>query len=251
MGDINQNKKASFLRRQESHPANRGSWYTTIADEVAYFLTSKALLLLAFGGFMAYRYYEVQQIFDAVLDDTWPSHVIAVVAIFTTLIFMVNSSHLAPIPLREEGTNEITGHIHWSKLVLVIYAFVINYYFWKPWQGVDIYDIGMRWFCCVMFSSMDYGFAHLFKEKQAETFAHETLEELEEQITDRASVLASLKDELEIISEKGRVLSQQISQFTCPHCGDVFWPEKSINAHIPKCKKKLTNQLITDHQFTK
>ncbi|REE01085.1 hypothetical protein [Marinoscillum furvescens] len=218
-------------------------WYHTLDDKFAEFLTSKALFLLAFMGFMAYRYYESQQIFHDLLDDPWPSHVIAVVAVLTTLIFMVNSSYLAPIPVKDDE-GKVTSQLHWSKVILVLYALIINIFFWKPWKADTQAEYYFLWFSCIMLSSMDFGFAHLFKEKQAQTTAQQELTSLDQQLTSKEEELTSLRQthtnlqqEINQLTSRKKELADLIDQFTCPHCQQVYWPEKSITSHMSKCKQ--------------
>jgi len=201
-------------------------------DDFAEFLTSKALLLLTFMGFMAYRYYEVQQTFEVPLDDVWPSHVIGLVAIFTTLIFMVNASDLAPIPLKDDA-GKVTGQLHWSKMVLVIYAFVINAFFWKPWEGEDIYDTSFRWFCCVMFSSMDYGFVHIFNQKQIRSGVLLDLKDLEKQCSAKSLELDKLIEEYNELEPIVKAHREIKAKCYCDACERTFGTPEGKNAH--KC----------------
>ncbi len=209
-----------------------------IAERISDFLVSLAFLLPVFFAFMGYRYYEVQSLFAESLtmiknanSRYLASVLIAIVAVSTTLIFMVNSSKMAPINIKGK-------EIHWSKLLLVLFAFIINYFFWKPWEGKSIQDTQFRWFCCIMLSSMDYGFAHLFKELHRITKGEQLLTNIEQAISTKKHELSSLKHNLTSLEQKYKKIEQLVHQHTCPHCQEVFHSMKSLNAHKGICKSK-------------
>lgn len=217
-----------------------------LIDDISDFLVSLAFLVPVFFGFMAYRYYEIFMLFSAELQlsysySTLGALLIASVGIFTTLIFMVHGAKLAPIVIRRDSPLQGGGHRpagvwHWSKLVLVIYAFVINAFFWKPWESPTVAGRIFRWFCCVMFSSMDYGFVHLFNALHGERTQQHHLSTLEQDISKAEQELSELRAAAGNELAQSQRLKAFIQEHTCTHCGEIFPSPRSKRAHESQCK---------------
>lgn len=218
-------------------------WIYTATDRVSNYLVSLAFLMPVFFGFMAYRYYEIFMMFNQSLQQLdfltktkLASGLIAGVGIFTTLIFMVHSSKLAPIPFKND--DQSVWHWDWSKLVLVFFAFTINAFFWKPWEAVSTDDLLWRWFCCIMFSSMDYGFVHLFKELRKERGLQQDITKMNERLSRLKQEVSNKEHTLTILEEEASSIEQLIADHTCPYCKEIQPSPGSLRTHKGHCKSK-------------
>lgn len=220
------------------------NWLYSIVDHLSDFLVSLAFLVPIFFGFMAYRFYEIFMLFQPALDDLGNisrtregAILIGAVGIFTTLIFMVHSDKLAPVPFKDE-TGTVTWRWDWSKLILVLYAFVINTFFWRPWDSNTQSEKVFRWFCCVMFSSWDYGFVHLFKELRKERGIVQDISSLEQSLSRLEDTVSSEEQILSRLKQEHNRLQELIDQHTCPYCRELQPSPESLRSHKGHCKSK-------------
>lgn len=220
------------------------NWFYSLFDHLAGFLVSLALLILVFFAFMGYRYYEVQTLFqdslqqiDPAQDWSTASILIALVIIITTMIFMTNAEKLdaifqsGEVPPSKGGAGTAGGSFSPSKITLVLFALAINLFFWKPWAAITTAELMQRLFYCLMLSSMDYAFAHLFNALRLER--------------SRRTEVFTLRNDLELLQEsykerlaKSEKLEAYINAHTCPYCKEPFPSPKATNAHKGRCKHK-------------
>lgn len=213
-------------------------------DHIALFLVSLSLLLIVFFAFMGYRFYEIRELFadaltmmDQPADRAIASNLIAIVFVFTTMIFMAHAAKLDAI-FSKQSTDQEISTISPTKIILVIFALLINLFFWQPWMGAR-WDIkAFKLAACIMLASMDYAFAHLFNVLRLERVAAHTLEEILISLRAAKEALTEKLDRVKELKRREASLHGQIEQFTCPHCQGIYWPAKSINAHIGICKTK-------------
>ncbi len=246
-----ENYKIKNLREQSltnmknqslTQPFDQSGSFYYLFYKASEFITSLALVIIFLIVFMAYRFYEVQTLFLEKLPNNLNGHsrdiaanLFALVLIFTTLLFMVNSSR----------------SLKWGKFILALIALIINVYFWKAMEGKPE-DIFFKFFISAVIAGMDYGFAHLF-----DTMWRERLE-----MYDKDRLLSTKKDlEIEIKELEGNenVLHENISKLleerihleadlsdriqklnesSCPHCGEFFSSPKALNGHLGWCKEK-------------
>ena len=208
------------------------------------FITSLAPVLLFLFLFMGYRFYEVQTLFlDKLPSDLggdgrhFAANMIAVVFIFTTLLFMVNASR----------------SIKWGKYFLAIVAFIINLYFWNAFQG-NTEDILFKLFISAVIASMDFGFAHLFDNMWKERLDHvdkeiigqskdqliQQIAELEQTKSLEEQKLATIELETEVAQQALNKRIAKIDDHSCPHCGSYYESIKALNGHLGQCKERRT-----------
>jgi len=218
-----------------------GSFYL-LFYKASEFITSLALVLIFLFLFMAYRFYEVQTLFHEKLpveltgdSRVFASNLIALVFIFTTLLFMVNASR----------------SLKWGKFLLALVAFIINLYFWKAFAGTTE-DIIFKLFISAVIASMDFGFAHLFDgmwKERLMSYQRANLEQnkidLEQEIANLEKNKNTIQQEIADIREK-RIETEQelnkriakIDDHTCPHCGTYYESIKALNGHLGQCKSR-------------
>lgn len=231
-----------FKQDLSTEEFNQSGRFYHVFYKASEFITSLALVIIFLFLFMAYRFYEVQTLFfeklpaDLVGNSRLiASNIFALVFIFTTLLFMVNSGR----------------SLKWGKFILALIALVINIYFWKAFSGTSE-DIIFKLFISAVIAGMDYGFAHLFDTMWKERLKSYQIADLQQNQNDIEQTISELEQDEITLKEQIATLEQKLQQaeqdlskriakldeLACPHCGKQCDSIKALNGHLGQCKQR-------------
>ncbi|MEQ8906418.1 hypothetical protein [Ekhidna sp.] len=201
-------------------------------NAIASFLTGFGATVLGLLVFVAYRFFEVQSLFERYLPldgsvKVLASYLIAFVVVFSLLIFSANLDKFKLNRFEDSGA--------WIKWVLFLFTIVINAYFWDVTKG-DNQTIFFKSVLVVFLGITDYAYNHLFvsswMDKQSLNRAFTSLSQLQAKESDLRAKVSKLSTSL------SELIARQDPK-VCPRCGKAFDNSNQRNGHLRSCQKTL------------
>ena len=203
-----------------------------IFDQFADFITSIRAVIIALIFLLTFLMIETQTLFNRQLPpDVFPalrilaSFAVAITYEFTVLIFTAN---------RHQRGGKIP-------VVLAIFHFFINCYFWKAWDFADhlnLVDTAYRFFLSGLFSYLGYIYATLFVEKyqerQQELSDISELDQLRSATGELQQKIGELNSQLAELNSDNAQLSSDLSELSSAY--------NQVSAELNEKRRKLTRK---------